>query len=125
MYIYIYILLQITTALGKQPMLVSPISVCVFVCVCVCVCVCAYFCVFVLGKKPVLCTYTHTYTHMHCFNQVMEHMTMGSLCDLLLNESYPLEADTLLLMLRDIVQGIERLLTIFYYEIYVYRCVVS
>jgi len=35
----------------------------------------------------------------------MEYMTMGSLCDLLLNESYPLEADVLLLMLRDIVQG--------------------
>jgi hypothetical protein len=35
----------------------------------------------------------------------MEYMTMGSLGDLLLNESYPLEADVLLLMLRDIVQG--------------------
>jgi hypothetical protein len=35
----------------------------------------------------------------------MEYMTMGSLSDLLLNESYPLEADTLLLMLKDIVQG--------------------
>jgi hypothetical protein len=36
----------------------------------------------------------------------MEYMTMGSLGDLLLNESYPLEADVLLLMLRDIVQGV-------------------
>uniref|UniRef100_A0A6U4U0M3 guanylate cyclase n=2 Tax=Hemiselmis andersenii TaxID=464988 RepID=A0A6U4U0M3_HEMAN len=50
----------------------------------------------VLGSEPML---------------VMEFMTLGSLHDLLSNESYPFEADVLLFMLRDIVQGMRFLHT--------------
>ena len=50
----------------------------------------------VLGKEPML---------------VMEYMTLGSLYDILMNESYPFESDVLLYMLRDIVQGMRFLHT--------------
>lgn len=50
----------------------------------------------VLGKEPML---------------VMEYMTLGSLYDILMNESYPFESDVLLFMLRDIVQGMRFLHT--------------
>lgn len=50
----------------------------------------------VLGKEPML---------------VMEYMTLGSLYDLLMNESYPFESDVLLFMLRDVVQGMRFLHT--------------
>jgi serine/threonine protein kinase len=50
----------------------------------------------VLGKEPML---------------VMEYMTLGSLYDILMNESYPFESDVLLYMLRDVVQGMRFLHT--------------